>query len=57
MPIWTKKMKHKNLLAPIKTGKVILSFGDIEIEKKKILSLWKSFESFFKDLDIEQVLV
>ena len=28
---------HKNLLSHIKMGKEILMFGDIEIEKKKIL--------------------
>ena len=28
---------HKNLLSHIKIGKEILMFGDIEIEKKKIL--------------------
>ena len=36
----TKKnetLKHKNLLSPIKMVKEILTFGDIEIEKKKIL--------------------
>ena len=30
-------MKHKNLLSHIKMGKESLTFGDIEIEKKKIL--------------------
>ena len=28
-------MKHKNSLSHIKLGKEILTFGDIEIEKKK----------------------
>ena len=28
---------HKNLLSHIKMGKEILMFGDVEIEKKKIL--------------------
>ena len=28
-------MKHKNLLSHIKMGKVILTFGDIEIESLK----------------------
>ena len=28
-------MKHKNLFSHIKSGKEILSFGDIEIEKHK----------------------
>ena len=28
---------HQNLLSHIKMGKEILMFGDIEIEKKKIL--------------------
>ena len=36
---WTEKsekfLKHKNLLSLIKTGKEILTFGNIEIEKSK----------------------
>ena len=32
-------MKHKNLLPRIKMGKEILTFGDIEIEKKIFLPL------------------
>ena len=31
-------MKHKNLLSRIKMGKEILTFGNIEIEKKQILT-------------------
>ena len=31
-------MKHKKLLAHIKMGKEILTFGDLEIEKKNFLS-------------------
>ena len=37
MLIWAKKwniIKHKNSLSHINTGKEILAFGDIEIEKK-----------------------
>ena len=40
MMISPKKLniiKHKNLLSRIKMGKEILTFGDIEIEKKLIL--------------------
>ena len=29
-------MKHKNLLSHIEMGKIILTFGDIEIESLKI---------------------
>ena len=32
-----KIIKHKNLLSHIKMGKEILTFGDIEIEKKNVL--------------------
>ena len=38
MLIWPKKQnltEHKNLLSDIKMGKEILTFGHIEIEKKK----------------------
>ena len=39
-------MKHKNLLSYIKMGKEILTFDNIEIEKKKILPQYGSY--FFK---------
>ena len=42
--IWPKRAnikKGKNLLSHIKMGKVILMFGDIEIEKKNY-SPWRS---------------
>ena len=40
MLIWPKKQnlaEHKNLLSDIKMGKEILTFGHIEIKKKKLL--------------------
>ena len=39
MLIWPEKqniIKHKNLLSHTKMGKEILTFGDIEIKKKKL---------------------
>ena len=38
MLIWPEKqniIKHKNLLSHMKMGKEILTFGDMEIKKKK----------------------
>ena len=48
-------MKHKNLLSSIKMGKDILTFGDIEIEKKKIYR--NKSPIFKKDVDIKKVFV
>ena len=42
-------IKHKNLLSRIKMGKEVLTFGDIEIEKKTPILLG--------DVDIKKVLV
>ena len=47
-------IKHKNLLARIKMGKQILTFGDIEIEKNKFHRNMTAV--FFKDVDIEKKL-
>ena len=47
-------LKHKNLLSRIKMGKEILTFGDIEIEKK--LYHHKT-PIFLKDVNIEKVLI
>ena len=36
-------IKHKTLLSNIKRGKKILTFGDIDIEKKKFLLPYGSY--------------
>ena len=54
----TEKMlniiKHKNLLAHIKMGKEILTFGNFEIEKNKFYL--SKILIFLKDVNIEKVL-
>ena len=47
-------IKHKNLLSRIKMGEEILTFGDIEIEKKNYCN---KTPIFLNDADIEKVLV
>ena len=48
-------IKHKNLLSHIKTGKEILTFDNIEIERNKFYR--NKTPVFLKDVDIEKVLV
>ena len=48
-------IKHKNVFSYIKMGKEILTFGNIEIEKKIFLPSYTSY--FLGELDIEKVLV
>ena len=48
-------MKRKNLLSHIKMGKGILTFGNIETEKKKFYR--NKTPIFLKDVDIKKVLV
>ena len=47
-------IKHKNLLAHIKMGKEILTFGNFEIEKNKFYL--SKILIFLKDVNIEKVL-
>ena len=44
-------IKHENLLSYIKIGKEILTFGDIEIEKKKFYR--NKIPVRLRDVDIE----
>ena len=48
--------KHKNVLPRIKMSKEVLTFRDIEIEKKK-KNYCNKTPTFLKDVAIEQVLV
>ena len=48
-------IKHKNLLSPVKTGKEILTFDNIEIERNKFYH--NKTPIFLKNVDIEKVLV
>ena len=48
-------IKHKNLLSNIKRGKKVLTFGDIDIEKKNFYC--HTGPIFLNDLDIEKLLV
>ena len=48
-------IKHKNLLSHIKTGKEILTFDNIEIERNKFYR--NKTPVFLKDVDIEKMLV
>ena len=47
-------IKHKNVLPRIKMSKEVLTFRDIEIEKKNYCN---KTPTFLKDVAIEQVLV